>query len=112
MASSMSSSLATSQHALQTICMQRSKRKETPRRPGGGQKIIQVRRVPSDVHRTLCVRAAQEGLSLSDYVLRALHRWARQPTLAEVLARIDEQEPADPTIDAAAEVRAERDAPR
>jgi antitoxin FitA len=92
--------------------MPRPKRKEAPRRPGGEKKAIQVRHVPRDVHRTLCVRAAQEGLSLSDYVLREITRWSRRPTLLEVLARIAEQEPADPAIDVVAAVRAERDADR
>jgi plasmid stability protein len=50
-------------------------------------KMIQIRNVPDDVHRTLKVRAAAEGLSLSDYVKRDLEELAVQATLEEVGAR-------------------------
>jgi len=50
-------------------------------------KMIQVRNVPDDVHRTLKVRAAAEGLSLSDYVKRDLEELATQATIEEVFAR-------------------------
>jgi len=50
--------------------------------------LIQVRNVPEDVHRTLKVRAAAEGTSLSDYVLREVTRAARTPTPEELDARI------------------------
>jgi plasmid stability protein len=76
------------------------------------EKAIQIRRVPADVHRTLSVRAAQCGLSLSDFLLREITQLARRPTLSEALARIAQREPAAPTIDAAAAVRAERDIER
>jgi len=50
--------------------------------------LIQIRNVPDDVHRTLKVRAAAEGTSLSDYVLREVTRAARTPTPEELDARI------------------------
>lgn len=50
--------------------------------------LIQIRNVPDDVHRTLKVRAAAEGTSLSDYVLREVTRAARSPTPAELDERI------------------------
>jgi antitoxin FitA len=49
-------------------------------------KMIQIRNVPDDVHRTLKLRAAVEGLSLSDYIKRDLEELARQATLEEVFA--------------------------
>jgi antitoxin FitA len=49
-------------------------------------KMIQVRNVPDDVHRTLKVRAAAEGLSLSDYIKRDLEELAKQATLEDVFA--------------------------
>jgi len=49
-------------------------------------KMIQIRDVPDDVHRTLKVRAAAEGLSLSDYVKRDLEELAKQATLEDVFA--------------------------
>lgn len=50
--------------------------------------LIQIRNVPDDVHRTLKVRAAAEGTSLSDYVLREVTRLAHSPTPDELDARI------------------------
>ena len=51
-------------------------------------KMIQVRNVPDDVHRTLKVRAASAGMSLSDYVKRDLEEAAARPTLEEIDARV------------------------
>ncbi|HET9105260.1 MAG TPA: hypothetical protein VFN55_18055 [Solirubrobacteraceae bacterium] len=51
-------------------------------------KMIQVRNVPDDVHRTLKSRAAQEGLSLSDYIKRDLEQAAARPSLKELDARV------------------------
>jgi len=51
-------------------------------------KMIQIRDVPDEVHRTLKVRAAAEGLSLSDYVKRDLEELARQATLEDVFASV------------------------
>ena len=50
-------------------------------------KMIQIRNVPDDVHRTLKVRAAAEGLSLSDYIKRDLEDLAKQATLEDVFVR-------------------------
>ncbi len=50
-------------------------------------KMIQVRDVPDDVHRTLKVRAASAGMSLSDYLKRDLVEAARRPSLDEIDAR-------------------------
>ncbi|MGH3557998.1 MAG: FitA-like ribbon-helix-helix domain-containing protein, partial [Mycobacterium sp.] len=37
-------------------------------------KVIQIRNVPDEVHRTLRTRAAAAGVSLSDYLLDELVR--------------------------------------
>ncbi|HEX6754024.1 MAG TPA: hypothetical protein VF093_10620 [Solirubrobacterales bacterium] len=49
-------------------------------------KMIQIRNVPDEVHKTLKVRAATEGLSLSDYIKRDLEELAKQATIEEVFA--------------------------
>jgi antitoxin FitA len=54
-------------------------------------KMIQVRNVPDDLHRTLKVRAAESGMTLSDYVLRELEEVAGKPTLSEFVAWLREQ---------------------
>ncbi len=50
-------------------------------------RTIQIRNVPDGVHRTLRSRAAQAGLSLSEYLLREIERVADRPPVADVLAR-------------------------
>lgn len=50
--------------------------------------LIQIRGVPEDVHRTLKARAAAQGTSLSDYVLKEVTRVARTPTPDELDERI------------------------
>lgn len=72
--------------------------------------MIQIRNVPDRLHRTLTVRAAQEGLSLSDYLLRELRRVAERPTLDELRERIAAREPVDLEESAAEAIRAEREA--
>jgi plasmid stability protein len=49
-------------------------------------KMIQIRNVPDDVHTTLKVRAAAEGLSLSDYIKRDLEELAKQASIEDVFA--------------------------
>ena len=73
-------------------------------------KMIQIRNVPEGVHRTLKMRAAAEGLSLSDYLLREIEGYAKRPTIEEVLARIKQAGSVNPPEDSATSVRAERDA--
>lgn len=51
-------------------------------------KMIQIRNVPEDLHRTLKSRAALAGMSLSDYLLGELRRVAARPTREELLERL------------------------
>jgi plasmid stability protein len=55
-------------------------------------KMIQVRNVPDELHRTLKVRAAQSGRTLSDYLLAELEGIAEKPTLEELAERISRRE--------------------
>lgn len=73
-------------------------------------KMIQVRNVPDELHRALKVRAAQRGMTLSDYLLRELEEIAEKPTLAELLERISKREPIE-IGDAAVELIRERRGP-
>src|SRR2546428_8509422 len=56
-------------------------------------RMIQLRHVPDDLHRRLKARAALEGLSLSDYLLREVRRVAERPTLAELRYRLPQATP-------------------
>lgn len=49
---------------------------------------IQIRRVPLHVHRRLTARAAHEGLSLSEFMLREAELIARRLTMEEVRERL------------------------
>jgi hypothetical protein len=70
--------------------------------------MIQVRNVPDELHRTLKVRAAQSGMTLSDYVLRELEALAGKPTLAELTERARSRPGADIGGRAAAIIREHR----
>lgn len=70
--------------------------------------MIQIRNVPDTVHRTLKARAAQAGMTLSDYLLAELTRVAQRPTIDEILRRIRDRGPVRLRTGSAAAVRAER----
>lgn len=72
-------------------------------------KMIQLRHVPDDLHRKLKARAALEGLSLSDYLLREARHSAERPTLVELRQRIAARAPVVPRVPPARAVRAERE---
>ena len=71
-------------------------------------KMIQLRHVPDELHRRLKIRAAMEGLSLSDYLLQEARRVADRPTLTELRARLTMRSPVNPRVPPAKAVRAER----
>src|ERR1035441_9989904 len=50
--------------------------------------MIQLRHVPDDLHRKLKARAAMEGLSLSDYLIREVRQIAEKPTMSEMMERL------------------------
>ena len=72
-------------------------------------KMIQIRHVPDDVHRTLKVRAAEAGMSLSDYLLAEIKQVAERPTIAETIARLRALPPVDPPISTVDLIREERE---
>ena len=51
-------------------------------------KMIQIRHVPDALHRKLKMRAAMQGTSLSEYLMKEIELIADQPTLPETLAEI------------------------
>ena len=70
--------------------------------------MIQIRNVPNELHRKLKSRAALEGLSLSDYLLREIQQVAERPTLQELAARLDTRTPVKYRISPDQILRAER----
>jgi antitoxin FitA len=75
-------------------------------------KLVQIKNVPDPVHRTLKARAAQAGMTLSDYLVKELTAIAARPTLEEVLAGLKSRGPIDRPFDTAAAVRRERESRR
>ena len=73
-------------------------------------KMIQIRNVPDDLHRILKVRAAQEGRTLSDYLLSEIERVAERPTLAEMMERLAQDPPVEVDESPAEIIRRMRDA--
>ena len=71
--------------------------------------MVQIRNVPSDLHRELKARAALEGMSLSDYLLAELRRVAERPSLAELRERLEKRPATDPYPSPEEAIRAERD---
>jgi plasmid stability protein len=71
-------------------------------------RMIQLRHVPDELHRTLKARAAVEGLSLSDYLLREVRRIAERPTLEDLRRRLSQRTPVATRVRPVQAVRAER----
>ena len=71
--------------------------------------MIQIRNVPSDLHRRLKSRAALAGMSLSDYLLSEIRGVAERPTLEELRARLESRTPILSDLAPAEAIRAERD---
>jgi plasmid stability protein len=72
--------------------------------------MVQIRNVPVDLHRRLKARAAIEGMSMSDYVMRELRKALDRPTRQEVLDRLRAQPVRRLERRAAEVIRTERDA--
>jgi plasmid stability protein len=71
--------------------------------------MVQIRNVPSELHRQLKARAALEGMSLSEYLLREVRRAVERPTPEEIRQRLAGRAPVRPRPAPAAAVRAERE---
>jgi plasmid stability protein len=76
----------------------------------GHMKMIQIRNVPEDLHRSLKERAAREGTTMSDLILAELPRLANKPSGEQLLARVRARStvPGAPAADLIAAERAER----
>jgi plasmid stability protein len=72
--------------------------------------MIQIRNVPEALHREMKSRAAQAGMSLSDYLLRELQQLAERPTMAQMRERLRQRTPVETDIDPVDVIRAMRDA--
>lgn len=73
-------------------------------------KNLQIRNMPEDLHRRLKERAAREGRSMSELVIREIERSLEKPSLREWLDQVEQDEPFDVPGGSAALIRAYRDA--
>ena len=71
--------------------------------------LLQIRNVPPELHRLLKARAAMEGLSMSEYVLREVRKALERPSRQEVLQRLRARPVRRLKRDPAKVIRAERD---
>jgi plasmid stability protein len=70
--------------------------------------MVQIRNVPADFHRRLKARAAMEGMSMSDYIMREMKKSLDVPTRQEVLDRIRARALQVDSVNAAKIIREER----
>jgi len=72
--------------------------------------MVQIRNVPAEFHRRLKARAALEGMSMSEYILREVGKALERPSRAEVLERLRSRPLRRLKRTAADLIRAEREA--
>lgn len=72
--------------------------------------MIQIRNVPTALHRALKARAAMEGKSMSELMLEQMEAWLALPSELELRQRLREAEAFDMPESSAALIRKERDA--
>ena len=70
--------------------------------------MIQVRDFPEAIHRKLKARAADEGVSLSDFILKEIEQMAGRPSIKELAACIASRTPVKYKVSPAAIIREER----
>lgn len=51
--------------------------------------MVQIRNVPAELHRRLKVRAASEGLTMSDFLMREMAKVLERPSRDEILKRLE-----------------------
>ncbi len=72
-------------------------------------KMIQIRNVPDDLHSRLKARAAQRGMTLSDYLREMAEREVQTLSVEELTERIRRQGPVKRGVSAADVIREVRD---
>ncbi|MBA2385175.1 MAG: hypothetical protein H0V68_11010 [Actinobacteria bacterium] len=73
-------------------------------------KMIQIRNVPDDLHRKLKARAAEQGMSLSDYLLAEAELLGSRPTPDEIKERLRKLPPVKLSEDPSVTLQRMRDA--
>jgi plasmid stability protein len=71
--------------------------------------MVQIRKVPDELHRKLKSRAALSGMSISEYLLREIERSLERPTREELVQRLQSLDRVEPREPVALAVAAERE---
>ncbi len=71
--------------------------------------MIQIRNVPTELHRALKARAAMAGKSMSELLLEEMEAWLALPSELELRGQLRDAEPFDMTESSAELIRRERD---
>jgi plasmid stability protein len=72
-------------------------------------KMLQVRNLSAETHKKAKMRAAEEGLTLTDWVERLIEQEVGRPSMAEVFARLKTRPSMKLGKSAAEIIREERD---
>ena len=72
-------------------------------------KHVQIRNMPEPTHRKLKARAAEQGLSISEYLKRLIDSDLKKPSWDEMVRRMKALEPMELPISSAELIRHERD---
>ena len=72
-------------------------------------KHVQIRSLPEATHRKLKMKAAERGLSISDYLRRLIDEELKKPSWDEIEARMKKLAPIQLPESTAAMIRRERD---
>lgn len=72
-------------------------------------KTIEIKNVPDEVYRSLTIRAAENGMTLSEYVLSEMARIAKKPTMEEWLEIVGDRKPVKVSETSAEIIRRHRD---
>lgn len=74
-------------------------------------RMIQIRNVPDSIHRKVKARAAEAGMTLSDYLLAEVERMVSLPSREEMLARLHSRGRVQLRAAAADIIRSDREQP-
>lgn len=72
-------------------------------------KTIEIKDVPDELHRKLVIRAAKNGMTLSEYILSEIGGVAKKPTMEEWLEVVSDREPVKTSETSAEIIRRHRD---
>lgn len=70
--------------------------------------MLQIRNLPDALHRALKIRAAEEGVSMSDWVTARIREGLERPSHRELLERLARRSVASYELDAADLIREDR----